>query len=172
MDSRPGGQAASEIVIRASDVVFECPACGKSMVIDVSAAGMIVLCGQCHANVIVPPKPIAPPDTTQREEANEALLLAAQQGDLVMLNKALARGADVNTATANGTTALLLAVQRGEAELIDTLIAHGANLEAKRADGQTALSLAERGGQFHIVRVLWKAGVKRPVRFFRLRRRG
>jgi len=140
------------------------------MVIDASASGMIVPCDQCHANVIVPPKPTVSADTTQRDESNEVLLLAAQQGDLVLLNKALARGADVNAATSNGTTALLLAVQRGEADIVDTLIAHGANLEARRADGQTALSLAERGGQFHIVRILWKAGAKRPLRFFSLRR--
>jgi ankyrin repeat protein len=62
-------------------------------------------------------------------------------------------------------------VQQAKGELVNALIARGANLEAKRADGRTAVTLAERGGQFPILRALWKAGAKRPSRFFGLRRR-
>lgn len=38
------------------DILFECPACNKSLVVDETAEGMIVECPQCHIGVIVPPK--------------------------------------------------------------------------------------------------------------------
>ena len=44
------------VVISPRDILFECPACHKSLVIDEAAQGMIVDCPQCHTNVIVPPK--------------------------------------------------------------------------------------------------------------------
>ena len=45
------------------DILFECPACHKSLVVDEAAEGLIVDCPQCGINVIVPPKPAptAPP---------------------------------------------------------------------------------------------------------------
>jgi uncharacterized Zn finger protein (UPF0148 family) len=42
--------------VTASDILFECPACGKSLIVDEAAEGMIVDCPQCRTNVIVPPK--------------------------------------------------------------------------------------------------------------------
>ncbi|HTS16249.1 MAG TPA: hypothetical protein VMP11_01625 [Verrucomicrobiae bacterium] len=48
----------------ASDIVFDCPACGKSLVVDEAAEGMIVDCPQCRTNVIVPPKPTKPAAST------------------------------------------------------------------------------------------------------------
>jgi len=40
----------------ATDIQFDCPACGKSLVVDEAAEGIIVDCPQCRTNVIVPPK--------------------------------------------------------------------------------------------------------------------
>ena len=45
-----------EIPVGATDILFECPACGKSLVVDESAEGLIVDCPQCRTNVVVPPK--------------------------------------------------------------------------------------------------------------------
>ena len=42
------------------DILFECPACGKSLVVGETAAGMTVPCPQCFISVIVPPKPATP----------------------------------------------------------------------------------------------------------------
>lgn len=51
-----------EPVVTERDILFECPSCGKSLLVDVAAEGLIVVCPQCHLNVIVPPKsaPVAP----------------------------------------------------------------------------------------------------------------
>jgi predicted RNA-binding Zn-ribbon protein involved in translation (DUF1610 family) len=165
MDSQHGGQPTADVVITTGDVLFECPNCGKSMVIDKSATGMIVECTQCHTNVIVPAKPSTPADAGHPDTANESLFLAALKGDLALLNGALAQGADINAAIPDGTTALMIAVEKGYEECVETLIAHGADLNVKRTDGQTAVMLAERAGQFQVLRKLWKAGAKRPSKF-------
>lgn len=160
METRESEQTAPEVVVTLGDILFECPNCDKSMVIDESATGMIVECPQCHTNVIVPSRPVAPADAEQRETANESLLLATQAGDLAALNGALAQGADVNAANSDGMTALMFAARQGSAECVQMLISRGANLEARRDDGETAVTLAQRASQFHIIRILWKAGGK------------
>jgi DNA-directed RNA polymerase subunit RPC12/RpoP len=169
MDTLHIGPTIPEIAIAPSDVLFECPNCGKSIVIDEAAVGMIVDCPQCSAQVIVPSRPAPPAEAKQRAKSNASLLLALQKGDLRLLNEALAQGADVNAVASDGMTALMLAVQHGREDFVEALIGHGANLQAKRPDGQTALMLAEHAGQFHIVRLLWKADTKPSRQFFGLR---
>ena len=178
MEARHNDQAVSEIVVTPDDVLFECPLCRKGMVIDKSAAGMIVDCPQCHAEVIVPPDAAPDPVAEQREKAHEllleSLLGAAQTGNLALLNEALALGAEVNAARSDGTTALMFAVQFGHEDVVRALVERGAQVEAKRADGRTAVMIAERAGHFHIIRILWKAAPKPPdptYRFFSRRRR-
>lgn len=55
----------------AGDIDFECPACGKNLVVDDAAEGMIVDCPQCRTNVIVPPKLVRaePLTTTTKRES-------------------------------------------------------------------------------------------------------
>ena len=43
-------------VITERDILFECPSCGKNLVVDESAEGAIVDCPRCNIHVIVPPK--------------------------------------------------------------------------------------------------------------------
>src|SRR5437899_476743 len=76
MDTLRIGQTIPETAITPRDILFECPNCGKSMVIDGSALGMIVDCPQCPAQVIVPPRPGPPAEARQREKASASLLLA------------------------------------------------------------------------------------------------
>ncbi len=63
-----------DLVVGDHDILFECPACNKSLVIDENAEGMIVECPQCHIGLIVPPKvatmtPGAPPGARTAEPA-------------------------------------------------------------------------------------------------------
>ena len=46
------------VTVTTHDIMFECPSCGKSLVVDEAAAGLIVDCPQCRINVIVPPKSV------------------------------------------------------------------------------------------------------------------
>jgi DNA-directed RNA polymerase subunit RPC12/RpoP len=50
---------AGESAVTNQDILFDCPSCGKSLVVDISAEGMIVDCPQCRTNVIVPPRSTA-----------------------------------------------------------------------------------------------------------------
>ena len=171
MDTLHVGATTPKITVMPDDMLFECPNCSKSMVIDESAVGKIVDCPRCPAQVIVPSRPAPPAESERRENATAALLLAVQQGDSSSLNVAFAQGADVNTVAPDGMTALMLAVQKNRGDFVETLIGYGANLEAKSPDGQTALMLAQQAGQFHLVRLFWKAGSKPAYRFFGRRRR-
>ena len=99
-----------------SDILFECPACRKSLVIDAAAVGLTIECPQCQTNVIVP--------TPLSEQ--ERLLLAAEQGDDEAVAHALANGADVNTPNPDGLTALSLAKQAGHIHIMRMLWQAGA----------------------------------------------
>ncbi len=47
-------QSNESAEIRDSDIVFDCPQCGKNLVIDYRGAGLQINCTQCGANVLVP----------------------------------------------------------------------------------------------------------------------
>ena len=47
-------QDAEGAEIRDTDIVFDCPHCGKSLVIDYRGAGLQIKCCQCGETVLVP----------------------------------------------------------------------------------------------------------------------
>jgi DNA-directed RNA polymerase subunit RPC12/RpoP len=53
-------QPSQTPLVGPDDILFECPACAKSLVIHESATGMTVDCPQCQIPIIVPPKPQKP----------------------------------------------------------------------------------------------------------------
>jgi len=71
---------------------------------------------------------------------------AAGRGDVRILSRLLARGADVNAVEPTHYRPLHLAAERGEVALIETLLAHGADATARASDGKTALAVAEEHG--------------------------
>ena len=59
-----------DAMVTTTDILFECPSCGKSLVVDEAGEGMIIDCPQCRTNVIVPPqstKAAAPPTALKVE---------------------------------------------------------------------------------------------------------
>lgn len=55
---------AEDTTVASTDILFDCPSCGKSLVVDEAAEGIIIDCPQCRTNVIVPPrstKSVSPP---------------------------------------------------------------------------------------------------------------
>jgi len=93
MTTEPVKTVTGEGAVTASDIVFDCPACGKSLVVDEAAEGMIVDCPQCRTNVIVPPKSIkaaAPPPSKKEEpKASEPTRLAPAEAAEDSLQKRL-----------------------------------------------------------------------------------
>jgi hypothetical protein len=78
----PADLRIQEVAITPRDILFACPACGKNLVVDEVAEGMIVDCPQCKTSVIVPPKPEASDKTAaQQKPATAATDLPAADGD-------------------------------------------------------------------------------------------
>ncbi len=54
-ENGPSEKAAAETSeIRDTDIVFDCPYCGKSLVIDYRGAGLQITCSNCGKTVLVP----------------------------------------------------------------------------------------------------------------------
>ena len=47
-------QSAEGVEIRDTDIVFDCPHCGKTLVIDYRGAGLQISCSECGRDVLVP----------------------------------------------------------------------------------------------------------------------
>ncbi|KAL3493957.1 ankyrin repeat-containing domain protein [Aspergillus germanicus] len=71
-----------------------------------------------------------------------ALSLAAQKGNLRVVETLLDRGAYVNAKDDSGQTALFLAAQKGHCKIVETLLGRGADFKARYDRGRTALSYA------------------------------
>ena len=50
----PATQNADDAEIRDTDIVFDCPHCGKNLVIDYRGAGLQINCSECGEPVLVP----------------------------------------------------------------------------------------------------------------------
>jgi uncharacterized protein len=83
---------------------------------------------------------------------------AAKRGDRAAVRTALARKADVNAASVDGSTALHWAVERDDAEMADVLIRAGARITARTREGVTPLQLAATNGSAAMLDRLLKAG--------------
>jgi hypothetical protein len=66
-------KTSPSIEVGPNDILFECPACDKSLVVDQSAEGLTVACPQCHTNLIVPPKSQPPSHKPAPKSALETL---------------------------------------------------------------------------------------------------
>lgn len=71
MNTEQAKARAEDATVTSSDILFECPSCGKSLVVDEAAEGMIIDCPRCRTNVIVPPRSTvsAPPPPALKVES-------------------------------------------------------------------------------------------------------
>jgi transcription elongation factor Elf1 len=62
--------------IKVTDIVFDCPHCGKSLVIDYHGAGLAIQCTDCGNDVAVPiPEGMEVEDSDSNEEDQEMRIL-------------------------------------------------------------------------------------------------
>jgi len=71
-----------------------------------------------------------------------ALMLAAEQGDLNIVNLLITYKAKLNLQDNNGNTALMLAAKNNHFTVVKFLLAHGANPRIKNNDNKTAAELS------------------------------
>ncbi|CAG9980499.1 unnamed protein product [Clonostachys byssicola] len=90
-------------------------------------------------------------------DLDHALYLAAERGDLQMVQLLLARGAGLEYDGAGpGATPLMVASLHDHEAIVKVLIKKGAKFYVN--DGRSALTAATIGGHLHIVRLLLKSG--------------
>ncbi len=87
-----------------------------------------------------------------------ALIAAAGEPRLDVLELIIGQGADVDARTDDGTTALMMAAAKGYPENVDRLLAAGAEVDARNDDGYDALMMAIRFGHAAIVDTLLAHG--------------
>jgi uncharacterized protein len=89
-------------------------------------------------------------------ELNDDLITAVKIGDIEVVNKLIANGADVNVRDERGATALIIASMNGHAEVVTALLKKkGVKINAKdSAYGMTALMWASDNGYAEIVKAL------------------
>ena len=88
------------------------------------------------------------------KNGDTALILAANNGKVEVVEKLLGKGADVNLADKNGNTALIWAANNGKVEVVEKLLAKGADVNLANKDGYTALMLAASNGKVEVVKLL------------------
>jgi ankyrin repeat protein len=93
--------------------------------------------------------------------ANHNLWQIAKLGDVIELEQALARGADVNACNNLGLTPLMMAAYHGQKDMVKALVEHGADINAVDNGGLTAAMLAEDSDHAEVVRTLVALGVKK-----------
>ncbi len=54
MSENTATQSVDAVEIRDTDINFDCPHCGKNLVIDYRGAGLQINCSQCGKSVLVP----------------------------------------------------------------------------------------------------------------------
>jgi len=90
--------------------------------------------------------------------ADVPLVAAARQADAEMVASLLRRGADVNSASADGTTALHVAAYQDNVRIAAQLLQHGADAAAPNRYGVRPLSLAAQTGDARLIDMLLAAG--------------
>ena len=84
---------------------------------------------------------------------------AAMQGDIAVVRKLIAQGANVNVAQGDGMTALHWAAEHGDSVMATLLLRAHANVKAvTRIGNYTPLHIASKAGSAAVVRALLKAG--------------
>lgn len=103
-----------------------------------------------------------------REGKHFALVSAAREGHLEMVELLLQHGSQVNVGASEnwnaGITPLMVAAREGHLNVVQALLTAGAALESKDSGyedgGETAMHYAARGGHSEVIQALAKAGAK------------
>jgi hypothetical protein len=88
---------------------------------------------------------------------NAPLVMAAESGNLELVDQLLHSGVSTEQTDARGRTALLVATLRGDMTMARRLLAAGARIDAVDAAGDTPLAAARRQGPPELAQLLERA---------------
>ncbi|MCU0408939.1 MAG: ankyrin repeat domain-containing protein [Bacteroidales bacterium] len=86
------------------------------------------------------------------------LMIAASKGNTFEIDRLIAKGADINSATPEGATPLVFAVSGNKTEAVRRLLKYEPELEYRTRNDETPLSIAVKSGYFEITELLIRAG--------------
>ena len=138
--------AADALFVKGMDVNTSDPGANTLLMISVQEdhAAMVKLLLQRQAKV-----------GARNQYGETALMLAAANGNLELVKRLMAHGAEVNL---TGWNPLIYAAWRGRTEVVKYLLDNGADIDAMSPNGISALMMAARGGHFDTVKLLlWEA---------------
>jgi ankyrin repeat protein len=102
--------------------------------------------------------------STADDSHRTSLWLAAEMGQLDVVQLLLKMGANIETKSKDGITPLMAAVsEMGRNDVVQQLVAHGADLEAEDIEGRTPLVRAAAAGNVDAVRLLLQRGTGTDV---------
>jgi ankyrin repeat protein len=91
-----------------------------------------------------------------------ALMIASKEGDFLMAEFLIGKGADVNARTRDGHTALMMASYNRFYSIVELLIQNGADVDAVTLQGHTALSESTMEDGKKIQELLIHSSKKKP----------
>jgi len=97
-------------------------------------------------------------NTTKPYAGNTGLILASKVGDMEMVDKLLAAGADVHASNEDGDNSLILACRYGHSNVASKLLTEGAQADATNNKGYTAMMKAVVGRHIKCLDLLLDAG--------------
>ncbi len=80
-------------------------------------------------------------------DGQTALMLAAKNGDLLIMDLLIRSGVQIDKQDARGETALMKAAYHGQTMAVDMLLARGADASITSKNGDTARVLAKKGAE-------------------------
>ncbi|CAL9686452.1 unnamed protein product [Knipowitschia caucasica] len=95
---------------------------------------------------------------SRSDNGQTPLMVAAEQGNLDIVQELIRRGANVNLDDIDSWTSLICAAKEGHFEVVQELLENGANLEHRDMGGWTALMWAAYKGRTEVARQLMEKG--------------
>lgn len=95
---------------------------------------------------------------SRSDNGQTPLMVAAEQGNLDIVQELIRRGANVNLDDIDSWTSLICAAKEGHIEVVQELLENGANLEHRDMGGWTALMWAAYKGRTEVARLLLDKG--------------
>jgi len=94
----------------------------------------------------------------RREMSVQLLSVGSANGDVLVIQAQLTKGADPNQTASNGLTPLMLAAANGRRAAAEALLDGGADVHARNFEGETALHIAADHGHDGVVNLLLLRG--------------
>ena len=110
--------------------------------------------------ILYPTKPSHIEGDKKDEDGDTPLHLAAEEGQTIIAEFLISKGAKVNGKSNNKETPLHLAAEKGHLEMVRLLIKKGADINIKNEKGETPLEIATKTRRKRIAELLKSKGAK------------